>query len=255
MKSREVLLVMMFLVFVFLLSILLYFYKKTTLAKTNLYDDFIINFPDYAGNGESDFWKGFDGIYFSTWGGFINSWPIVVYGVEKIDDADKKSFEVLGIGYAKDSSKIYYEKNVIYGADLKTFQVMMDGDEKFIGENVMCYAKDINHVYLCGKEYANIDPQSFKPISRCVIADKNGVYSQCKKNRKNALEMTTETVKMEEINVETFKRIDHIFYEDNNHFYQEEIDNGKLYLKILSDEEAAKKMKEWHINYQKTSNS
>lgn len=249
MKNKTLLVSLVLVLIIIVFLPLNYFYRKTTIFKKNLRDNFILNFHNYNGDGTSYFWEGFDGIYFSTWGGFVDSWPIVIAGVEKIKGVDRKSFEVLGIDYAKDKDHVFYKTKIISGADPETFEPVLDGDVKFLGESVMSYAKDNSHVYLAGSKYENIDPQSFEPISMCFIKDKNGVYFQCNKDNNSRRIITTETKKIDNIDTGTFNRIEYIFYMDKNIFYSESMDGSKPYLKALSDEDAKKMLSEWHIKY------
>lgn len=87
----------------------------------------------------------------------------------KIEDADVKTFEVLGNGYAKDKNNVYWTSSRIKNADIKTFEVIKDEVE---------YAKDKNYVYSKWIPVKNvINPETFEFIENSIYAkDKNKIY-------------------------------------------------------------------------------
>lgn len=77
------------------------------------------------------YYKTFKGIYYSPNNNWFN------LGLTYLDDADSKSFIVLGQNYAKDKNHAYYKSKIIKEADVETFYVDTTG-----------LAKDKNNVFV-----------------------------------------------------------------------------------------------------------
>lgn len=86
-----------------------------------------------------------------------------------IEGADPKSFELLDWGYAKDNRNVYLDLKRIEMADVATFEVLDEG-----------YARDKNDVFYNGKslkaQFENIDPATFEILVMDYAKDKNNVY-------------------------------------------------------------------------------
>lgn len=87
----------------------------------------------------------------------------------KIENADTKTFEVLGNDYAKDKNNVFWQNMIIKNADIKTFEVMKDEIE---------YAKDKKHVYSKWIPIKNVvNSETFEFIENSIYAkDKEKVY-------------------------------------------------------------------------------
>lgn len=106
------------------------------------------------------FFKDQYGVYFLTYqDNFSNP---------RIIPADKDSFVRLAGYYSRDRQNIYYEDQILTGADLGTFEVFPPHDDHF--------AKDKHHVYKYGVKLAKPDAATFELISQSYSKDKNHVY-------------------------------------------------------------------------------
>ncbi|WP_299570538.1 DKNYY domain-containing protein, partial [uncultured Leptotrichia sp.] len=88
--------------------------------------------------------------------------------LEKIQGADKNSFEVLGYYIAKDKNNVYLGNEKIEGADAKTFEVI----DIYAG-----FARDKNYLYDSNERIKNSDPYTFQRINEHLVRDKNQFYS------------------------------------------------------------------------------
>ena len=96
-------------------------------------------------------------------------------GLEKLQNADAKTFEILGYHIAKDKNYVYYESdNNLYkieNADLKTFEIL---DSSYTGYGN--FSKDKNYIYLNNKKLEGIDVKTFEKMQANLIRDKNDIY-------------------------------------------------------------------------------
>lgn len=121
-------------------------------------------------------------------------------GGEKIQGASPTTFEVLGKGYSRDDSHVFYYSKELTTADPDTFEVL----EGY-------YAKDCCTVYVRGEKLPGVDAPSFTTIqypdnTRVLGKDKNTVYDSSE-NR------------MEGIDGATFEFISEFYAKDENGVY------------------------------------
>lgn len=89
----------------------------------------------------------------------------VYYEGNIIQGADPKTFvSVDHISYTKDKNNVYYYGSIVIGADAKTFEIPSSG-----------FPKDRNAVYYSGQRVTGADPGTFKVLSD-FATDKNNVY-------------------------------------------------------------------------------
>lgn len=94
----------------------------------------------------------------------------VYYRTERIDKADIKTFEVMGLGYSKDGNNVFFREQLIEMADAESFFIINnDRDLAFAADKygLLDHTKRIN---------AAIDCKSFKILSNPYYKDKNNVY-------------------------------------------------------------------------------
>lgn len=91
----------------------------------------------------------------------------VYYEDEIIKGADTESFVVLSKYYAKDKERVYYEENVIVRADPESFHILAPS---------VYYGKDKSNVFYRGKTIEGVDFNSFEPIDESFARDKGRVY-------------------------------------------------------------------------------
>ncbi len=89
----------------------------------------------------------------------------VYYGLEKVPEADTKSFQALSGNYARDKNKIYFWGQALKDVDISSFQVLKSG-----------YSKDKNHVYLSGEIAPGVDQKSFQILNEMYSKDKTSIY-------------------------------------------------------------------------------
>jgi len=96
----------------------------------------------------------------------------------KVYAYDTKTFKALKNGsfaagdYGRDKTHVYYNENIIKGADPDSFEVLVfeRGSKKYFGPNYeKSYSKDKSHVYHRGKIIDKADPASFK-----LLGDSHG---------------------------------------------------------------------------------
>lgn len=102
-------------------------------------------------------------IYFHTWteGGYED---------KIVKDTDYSTFSVVKWEYARDKNNVYYYGKKIDGADVLTFKVIQESDDK---EKA---TKDRNSVYWHGTKLKDADPVTFQLLKHGYKKDKNHVY-------------------------------------------------------------------------------
>lgn len=102
----------------------------------------------------------------------------VFIGTALVEGVDADHFEYLGGVYGRDDKNIYVSTShqsfeVLFGADLETFEVISDDDLR-----VDSYAKDQNHVYQNEIIFEGADPASFRATDLwdAYIDDKHFYY-------------------------------------------------------------------------------
>ena len=75
------------------------------------------------------------------------------------------------VGWIADNQCIYYDGVRVKGADVATFQPLIDSQNEFTG-----FAKDKHHVYFLGKILHDADAASFHVKSAACMQDKNHYY-------------------------------------------------------------------------------
>jgi len=102
----------------------------------------------------------------------------IYYLGEKINNADKKSFEVikrkssgaLPYPYAKDKDYVYFSTAIIKDADPDSFEIISRE-----------YTKDKNYVYFGANKVVGADSDSFEILEYPNAKDKNGKYHKDEK--------------------------------------------------------------------------
>jgi hypothetical protein len=97
--------------------------------------------------------------------------------ITKLDDVDHDSFRRIGVYYAKDDEKVYFNGKQIATADAESFDlvdVYITGDTTKDPYNR--YAIDENSVYYYGKAIPNSEPKSFMLAESNYGIDKNDIY-------------------------------------------------------------------------------
>ena len=143
-------------------------------------------------------------------------------GLEKLQNADAKTFEILGYHIAKDKNYVYYWDEKLSKIDPKTFEVVE-------GYYITIF-KDKNGIYTFGKNYdklkiinfkengIDIDFNDFKVISSedpTIYKNKNDIYFQ--KGGKIYPIKNVDAKTFEEINGRSY--LDNKYYRDKNNVY------------------------------------
>ena len=143
-------------------------------------------------------------------------------GLEKLQNADAKTFEILGYHIAKDKNYVYYRDEKLSKIDPKTFEVVE-------GYYITIF-KDKNGIYTFGKNYdklkiinfkedgIDIDFNDFKVISSedpTIYKNKNDIYFQ--KGGKILQIKNVDAKTFEKINGRSY--LDNKYYRDKNNVY------------------------------------
>ena len=143
-------------------------------------------------------------------------------GLEKLQNSDAKTFEILGYYVAKDKNSVYYWDEKLNKIDPKTFEVVE-------GYYITMF-KDKNGIYTFGKNYdklkiinfkengIDIDFNDFKVISSenpTIYRNKNDVYFQ--KGGKIYPIKNVDAKTFEKINGRSY--LDNKYYRDKNNVY------------------------------------
>ena len=143
-------------------------------------------------------------------------------GLEKLQNADAKTFEILGYHIAKDKNYVYYWDEKLSKIDPKTFEVVE-------GYYITIF-KDKNGIYTFGKNYdklkiinfkengIDIDFNDFKVISSedpTIYKNKNDIYFQ--KGGKILQIKNVDAKTFEKINGRNY--LDNKYYRDKNNVY------------------------------------
>ena len=143
-------------------------------------------------------------------------------GLEKLQNADAKTFEILGYHIAKDKNYVYYRDEKLSKIDPKTFEVVE-------GYYITIF-KDKNGIYTFGKNYdklkiinfkedgIDIDFNDFKVISSedpTIYRNKNDIYFQ--KGGKILQIKNVDAKTFEKINGRNY--LDNKYYRDKNNVY------------------------------------
>jgi hypothetical protein len=143
-------------------------------------------------------------------------------GLEKLQNADAKTFEILGYHIAKDKNYVYYWDEKLSKIDPKTFEVVE-------GYYITIF-KDKNGIYTFGKNYdklkiinfkedgIDIDFNDFKVISSedpTIYKNKNDIYFQ--KGGKILQIKNVDAKTFEKINGRSY--LDNKYYRDKNNVY------------------------------------
>jgi len=143
-------------------------------------------------------------------------------GLEKLQNADAKIFEILGYHIAKDKNSVYYWDEKLNKIDPKTFEVVE-------GYYITMF-KDKNGIYTFGKNYdklkiinfkeneIDIDFNDFKVISSqdpTIYKNKNDIYFQ--KGGKILQIKNVDAKTFEKINGRSY--LDNKYYRDKNNVY------------------------------------
>ena len=143
-------------------------------------------------------------------------------GLEKLQNADAKTFEILGYHIAKDKNYVYYWDEKLSKIDPKTFELVE-------GYYITIF-KDKNGIYTFGKNYdklkiinfkengIDIDFNDFKVISSedpTIYKNKNDIYFQ--KGGKIYPIKNVDAKTFEEINGRSY--LDNKYYRDKNNVY------------------------------------
>ena len=143
-------------------------------------------------------------------------------GLEKLQNADAKTFEILGYHIAKDKNYVYYRDEKLSKIDPKTFEVVE-------GYGITMF-KDKNGIYTFGKNYdklkiinfkedgIDIDFNDFKVISSedpTIYKNKNDIYFQ--KGGKILQIKNVDAKTFEKINGRSY--LDNKYYRDKNNVY------------------------------------
>ncbi|MFP2924934.1 DKNYY domain-containing protein [Pyxidicoccus sp. 3LG] len=80
-------------------------------------------------------------------------------------EADARSFESLGHGFARDAQRVYYGGHPLRDADVRTFEVLSDG-----------YARDAQRVFFLGQALAAVSPAAFRTLGRGCATDGESAY-------------------------------------------------------------------------------
>ncbi|WP_026749651.1 DKNYY domain-containing protein [Leptotrichia trevisanii] len=143
-------------------------------------------------------------------------------GLEKLQNADAKTFEILGYHIAKDKNSVYYWDEKLSKIDPKTFEVVE-------GYYITIF-KDKNGIYTFGKNYdklkiinfkengIDIDFNDFKVISSedpTIYKNKNDIYFQ--KGGKILQIKNVDAKIFEKINGRNY--LDNKYYRDKNNVY------------------------------------
>ena len=143
-------------------------------------------------------------------------------GLEKLQNADAKTFEILGYHIAKDKNYVYYWDEKLSKIDPKTFELVE-------GYYITIF-KDKNGIYTFGKNYdklkiinfkengIDIDFNDFKVISSedpTIYKNKNDIYFQ--KGGKILQIKNVDAKTFEKINGRSY--LDNKYYRDKNNVY------------------------------------
>ena len=143
-------------------------------------------------------------------------------GLEKLQNADAKTFEILGYHIAKDKNYVYYWDEKLSKIDPKTFELVE-------GYYITIF-KDKNGIYTFGKNYdklkiinfkengIDIDFNDFKVISSedpTIYRNKNDIYFQ--KGGKILQIKNVDAKTFEKINGRSY--LDNKYYRDKNNVY------------------------------------
>ena len=143
-------------------------------------------------------------------------------GLEKLQNSDAKTFEILGYYVAKDKNSVYYWDEKLNKIDAKTFEVVE-------GYGITIF-KDKNGIYTFGKNYdklkiinfkengIDIDFNDFKVISSkdpTIYRNKNNIYFQ--KGGKIYPIKNVDAKTFEKINGRSY--LDNKYYRDKNNVY------------------------------------
>lgn len=136
---------------------------------------------------------------------------------ELLKGIDVNTFKYIAPYYTKDKNWVYFMKEKIKWADIKTFEVI-NTDIDVFGWNE--YTKDKNNVYFQWKIIDWLDPYTFELIDIWYLKDKNWIYYDSEKWVK----------KIEWADIDTFEVINIENAKDKNHMYKYwEIDNNTIY--------------------------
>jgi len=101
---------------------------------------------------------------------YFHTWTEEGYEDRLVKEADYTTFSVIKWEYAKDKNNVYYYGKKINGADVSTFQIIKEGNEK---EKT---AKDKNFVYWHGVKLKDADPKTFQLLEHGYKKDKKHIY-------------------------------------------------------------------------------
>lgn len=116
-------------------------------------------------------------------------------------------FNKLPSPYTTNGSNVYFYKNMVVGADPKTFVALTCtlAFESCDSNDDSVFAKDINHAYKGSKLWIEADPTTLEVVGQGVLKDKNRVYYG--------------SVDDSKIDPATFVSLGSSYYKDKNHFY------------------------------------
>ncbi|MDT5009667.1 MAG: hypothetical protein QOH57_1284 [Mycobacterium sp.] len=93
---------------------------------------------------------------------YLNAFPGEAF---EIGGADAASFQAFDTTYARDKSRVYFDGNVLPGADAPSFELLKRGG----------FGKDRNHVYRNGRSVSD-DPAHFELLDGELSKDSSAVY-------------------------------------------------------------------------------
>ncbi len=120
--------------------------RKKTLLTIILFLSFAV-----AGSINAEYQIKDDGVYYGS--------------IDKIEEADIVSFNILDREYATDKNNVYFRGEIISGADSGTFTRIQ-----------LPYTKDKDNVYYYETTIPGADPSSFVKLDNTYAKDKNSVY-------------------------------------------------------------------------------
>lgn len=136
--------------------------------------------------------------------------------ISQIENVDKETFEILGphTNFSKDKNHVYYNNNIVEGADPLTFHSFKDGDRTLW--------KDKNAVYENGKKIKGMDV-SIETLNMYYKKDKNAVYIDHLSSEQKIEEADPETfevfVKGDDSPIATLSMTVEVYGKDKNHVY------------------------------------
>ena len=157
-----------------------------------------------------------------------------------IYNVDLKSYNIIDRIYSKDKSNVFYENEIIKGADPNSFTKINTK-----------YSKDKNNVFYRDEIIKEANPNNFEILSNNYSRDNNWIfwkdYKIAKYNNKfkildngllliNGILYDIQTV-VTKIDIKTFKKIDNYLWIDKTNVYYRNIDSNSI---IINDDMSIK---------------